>query len=275
MIVGDVSLLAPTLAIASALALTAVNGAIVARQTTAFALVMLGGCLVLVAGQAAWALGRPVFQVVPSWLSFFVMTIVAERLELSRLARTPRWASRAVVVMSLALAIAAVASLSEVPMSDRCVGVLIATLGAWLVRFDLARQTIRQSGLPRFAAAGVLCGALWLVVGGSLLALGGLSPGTLWYDAELHSVFVGFVVSMVLAHAPLILPAVARVAVPFHRVLWIPLAAIQLSLAVRVAGDLLAVPAARTLGGTLNAVSLGLVFAAVLYARSSTAHGKV
>jgi hypothetical protein len=85
------------LAVASCVALVAVNVAIVRRQPAAFTWLMLLGSVVLVAGSLVWALGRPVFQVVPAWIAFLVLTIVAERLELSRLAATPRRAQRAVV----------------------------------------------------------------------------------------------------------------------------------------------------------------------------------
>jgi hypothetical protein len=45
-------------------------------------------------------------------MSFFALTIAAERLELSRLAPTPRWASRAVVGISVIVALAAAAARS-------------------------------------------------------------------------------------------------------------------------------------------------------------------
>ena len=99
---------------------------------------------------------------------------------------------------------------------------------AWLFVFDLARVTIRQDRLPRYVAACLLAGYFWLGLGGALIAL------SVAYDAALHAFFVGFVFSMVFGHAPVILPAVLRVRFPYHPVLYLPLAVLHLSLAMRV-----------------------------------------
>ena len=80
---------------------------------------------------------------------------------------------------------------------------MLIAIGAWELRFDLARRTVARPGLPRFAALGVLAGAAWLVVAGVLLVRHGLPPAGPMYDAVLHAVFVGFVLSMVFAHAPI------------------------------------------------------------------------
>lgn len=257
----------PWLVASSALALVALNAAIVRRQSAPFTWLMLLGSVVLAAGDLAWALGQPVFQVVSTWMAFLVLTIVAERLELSRLSPTPRWAGRALVGACVLFALGACAAALGVAGAPRALGVLMALLGAWQLRFDLARRTLRQPGLPRFCAAGVLAGAAWLVLTGSLLAVRGLPSGGDLYDAVLHGVFVGYVLSMIFAHAPIILPAVARVHVPFSPVLYVPLAVLHLGLAARIAGDLLPSPPVREVGAIGNAVALVLFVLAVLFAR--------
>lgn len=258
---------APWAATASALALVALNAAIVRRQAAAFTWLMLLGSAALLLGDVVWALGRPVSQVVPAWLAFFVLTIVAERLELSRLAPTPRSASVALVVLASLLALFACAcALGHAP-ALRVLGVAMALVAAWQLRFNLARRMLRRPGLPRFAAMGVLLGAAWLLATGVLLASHELPPAGPLYDAALHGVFVGYVLSMVFAHAPIILPAVARIDVPFSSVLYAPLAVLHLGLAARVAGDLLGDFTLRQLGGVANALALGLFLLAVLYAR--------
>ncbi|HEV8105930.1 MAG TPA: hypothetical protein VGP97_00305, partial [Burkholderiales bacterium] len=72
-------------------------------------------------------------------------------------------------------------------------------------------------------------------------------------------VFVGFVFSMVFGHAPIILPAVLRTRFPYHPVLFVPLALLHASLALRVAG-------AVALGawGNAGAIVLFIVTAATL-----------
>jgi len=54
------------------------------------------------------------------------------------------------------------------------------------------------------------------------------------YDAALHAIFVGFVFSMVFGHAPVIVPAVLRVPLPYHPALYGPLALLHASLVLRV-----------------------------------------
>ncbi|MBY0432052.1 MAG: hypothetical protein K2Q10_12695, partial [Rhodospirillales bacterium] len=78
------------------------------------------------------------------------------------------------------------------------------------------------------------------------------------YDAVLHAVFVGFVFSMVFGHAPIILPAVLRVSVPFRPAFYLPLALLHLSLTLRIAGDLGDFGEARLWGALLNGVAVAL-----------------
>ncbi len=129
-------------------------------------------------------------------------------------------------------------------------------LAVWLLRHDLARRTVHQAGLTRFIAVCLLAGYGWLALGGLLGMAGALAPGHPWRDSALHAVFLGFVFSMILGHAPIILPAVARVRIPYHAVLYLPLAALHLSMAARGAGGLLGLPALQQAGGIANAVAL-------------------
>jgi hypothetical protein len=178
----------------------------------------------LLLGAAAWLAGNVMLleggAAVPWWIAFFVLTIAGERLELSRYLRRPPWVRRAFAVLVFALLLSA--------LFPRVLGVVLVLLAAWLFAFDLARVTIRQSGLPRYVAACLLAGYFWLALGGALIALATA------YDAALHAVFVGFVLSMVFGHAPVILPAVLRVRFPYHPLLYLPLGLLHASLALRV-----------------------------------------
>ncbi len=78
----------------------------------------------------------------------------------------------------------------------RLSGLGLAALGLWLLRYDIARRTVRQKGLTRYIAVCLLPGYAWLLLGGLLwLAYGGGAPAGPTYDAMLHTVFVGFVFS--------------------------------------------------------------------------------
>jgi hypothetical protein len=178
----------------------------------------------LLAGAAAWLAGNVMLleaqAAVPWWIAFFALTIGGERLELSRYLKRAPAVRRALAVLVGLLVLS--------PMAPRALGVVLLLLAAWLLVFDLARVTIRQDRLPRYVAACLLAGYFWLGLGGALMAL------STAYDAALHSLFLGFVFSMVFGHAPVILPAVLRVRFPYHPVLYLPLALLHASLAVRV-----------------------------------------
>lgn len=237
------------------LLLVAVNVAIVRRQPAPSTWLMLLGSLLLAVGTIAWALRRPVSDVVTTWMGFFVLTIVAERLELSRLAPTPRWARRGLAVLAAALAAASIAVLFGAPVV-RVFGALLAALGLWQLRFDLARRLLARAGLPRFAATAVLAAAGWLVVAGGLVALRGLPAAGPTYDAALHGVFVGYVLSMLFAHAPIVLPAVARVELPFTPALYASTGLLHAALLARVVGDLAGSALLRRLGASGNALAI-------------------
>jgi hypothetical protein len=61
---------------------------------------------------------------------------------------------------------------------------------------------------------------------------------------------------MVFGHAPIIFPAVLRVAVPYHPTFYLPLALLHLSLVVRLAGDAAGSFETTRAGGLLNAIAL-------------------
>jgi hypothetical protein len=88
----------------------------------------------------------------------------------------------------------------------------------------------------------------------------------------LHAILLGFVFSMVFGHAPIIFPAVMRVAIPYHWSFYIPLALLQASLATRVAGDLSKLDDWRRFGGMVNAAAL-LLF--VLGTAAAAVRGKL
>src|SRR5699024_12301263 len=87
------------------------------------------------------------------------------------------------------------------------------------------------------------------------------------YDAALHAVFLGFTMSMIFAHAPVILPAIARRPLPYHRRFWIPLLLLHGSVAVRLwLGDAYGSEVLRQTGGTVNVVAV-VLFALLVVTR--------
>ena len=237
--------------------LVAASVAVFARQRSLEMATLLGGAMAWLAGNALLFLGEPA---VPWWIAFFALTIGGERLELSRYLKRGAFARGAFMVLAAALLVA--------PLSPRLLGVLLVLLAAWLLAFDLARVTVRQTGLPRYIAVCLLSGYAWLALGGALLA------AAFAYDAALHAIFVGFVFSMVFGHAPVILPAVLRVPLPYRSVLYLPLVLLHASLAARVLGGVLENAALVRPGAWGNAAAIALFIAtaaALVFSRASSA----
>lgn len=231
------------LMVAGSFILLAASVVLTRRQSSLESWTLAGGAGCWLAGNAAAALGAPVVAAVPWWLAFFALTIGAERLELSRYLPRPRAAQWLFAGIVLFLMTSSVFSL-------QLMGAPLAALAAWLFAWDIARITVQGKGLARFIAFCLLAGYAWLALGGVLLALG---EG---YDAPLHAILIGFVFSMVFGHAPVIVPAVLRVALPYSRWMYLPLALLHTSLALRVAGGLAGEPAWRTAGSAGNALAI-------------------
>ncbi|MDX1665067.1 MAG: hypothetical protein R3272_14845, partial [Candidatus Promineifilaceae bacterium] len=65
-------------------------------------------------------------------------------------------------------------------------------------------------------------------------------------------------------HAPIIIPAVLRVEIPYRPLFYAHLLLLHLSLATRIAGDLLLEPALRRWGGLFNALAILLFLVVTL-----------
>ncbi|HJS38859.1 MAG TPA: hypothetical protein VJ789_12115, partial [Burkholderiales bacterium] len=236
------------LALAAAVLVVA-STAVLARQVSLEMATLLAGAVAWLAGNLSLLAG---LAAVPWWISFFALTIGGERLELSRYLKRGPFARGAFMVLAAALLAA--------PLSPRLLGVVLVLLALWLLVFDLARVTVRQKALPRYIAWCLLLGYAWLALGGSLLAL------ETAYDAALHAIFVGFVFSMVFGHAPVILPAVLRVKLPYHPALYAPLALLHASLLARVF-----VSTSAGAWGNAAAIALFIATAATLVLRGRRA----
>jgi hypothetical protein len=229
-------------------------------------------------GAVAWLVsavlvvsGQPTASVVPWLAAFLVLTIAGERLELSRVRRLTVAASRAFIATVALLVGGVTLTLVAPEFGWRIGGVGLLALALWLATQDVARRTVRMAGLPRFVALALLAGYGWLAVAGAGWLAFGAEPGVAARDTMLHALFLGFVMSMVFGHAPVILPAVLRVPLPYHPLFYLHLALLHTSLLLRViGGDLVGSAAAWQWGGVLNvvAVLLFLLLSAVTAARA-------
>lgn len=234
--------------------------------------VLASGAVCWVVAGGLWLAGWDVPRFVPWLVGFLVLTITGERLELSRLVGVGRVARRLFVGAAAVFAGGLATSAFTETAGVRVAGVGLLAFAAWLSRNDIARRTIRGRGVTRYMAVALLTGYAWLAVGGGLwVAVGRLGDGPA-YDAMLHAVFLGFVISMVFAHAPVIVPSVLGRPLPFRPSFYGALALLHLSLLLRlVGGDAVGSTVAWQWGGSLDEVALllflGLAATAVVTSR--------
>lgn len=235
-----------TLFVAGATVFSLVSLAIYRKHRALHTGVLAAGALCLLGANLWLASQQSLGRAMPFWIAFFVLTIGGERLELSRLVPVPEWART--LFGALALALAASAALLWPPLY----GALLVAIAAWLARYDLATRTVRAQGITRYIALCLLSGYVWLALGGALFALGA------GRDAALHAILLGFVFSMVFGHAPVIFPAVLRIALPYRPAFYAPLAVLHASVLLRVTADLADSAAWRLAGGAGNALAIAL-----------------
>ena len=264
LLVVGASPVAQLLLVLGAAGLLAVNLAMLRMHPTLDVGVIAIGAAFLLVGNAAWLTGRPIPVVVHWWMAFLVLTIVGERLELARVRRLSRDAVVAFAVIVGGYVGAELLIALDADLGIRLSGIAMVLLAAWLLRYDIAWLTIHRPGLPRFVAICLLAGYGWLIVGGLLAFANGMLWAGPTYDALLHAILVGFVFSMIFGHAPIIFPAILGLRIGFHPVAYVPLALLQVSVAMRVVGDLAPDAQLRMTGGLLGTVAIALYAAAVV-----------
>lgn len=259
-VLGGAAASATWLVAAASLAFVAVNIVVVKRQRAPHTTLLLVAAIAWAAGCLFHAAEVQAGSVVPLWFCFLVLTIAAERLEMTRLMRRRQGASQALYAIFAVMMLGATASAVSPAWAGALFGLSLSALSVWLVAFDIARRTVRTQGLSRYMAVCLLLGYSWLFVAGAAWAA--TSMGLPFRDAALHALALGFVFSMMLGHAPVILPAIARVKVLFGWVYYLPLALLHVSLVVRLVAGHVDVRV-LTAGATANALAIAAFVATV------------
>lgn len=241
-------------------------GVMVRREPHLHTITMFVGMCMWVIGNILWMFGFPIFRIVYLWMSFLVLTIAGERLELSRVLNPSPRQLRLFGLIAAALSAGAALSVLDLNWGTRLSGFSILALSLWFLKNDLATRNIRHANpLTRYIAVCLLSGFIWLGIGGALqLYFGALYAGPL-YDAALHAVFVGFVISMIFGHAPIIFPAILGVPVAYRSAFYIHLVLLHFSLVIRLLGDLMIQLDVRRWGGMLNELAILLFLGMTVY----------
>lgn len=215
---------------------------------------------VMALGAVAWMLGNFTFiytnfmaMATGWWMAFLLFTILGERLELSKFLPTPKWAKK---ILFWLIGLFFIGLL--IPFhgwGSMVLGGILVLMALWLLHYDMARIASKKGHQFKYIGIGLRVGYIWLALNGLILML--LENHALYYDLYLHTFFLGFVFSMIWAHAPVILPMVLNLKrTPFHPVLWAGWLVFQLSLLGRIISSFMEIYTYRTLLGIINGWSI-------------------
>ena len=260
------SFLSAMLITVGSLGTLAILGVMVRREPQIHTFTMALGALCWVVGNILWLFGYPIFKIIFLWMAFLILTIGGERLELSRVLKPTATQQSLFAAITMALLSGVVVSLFHLDLGARLSGLSMLALAVWFLKNDLARRNIHhRNPLTRYIAICLFSGFLWLGIGGMInLTIGASYAGPL-YDAALHTIFVGFVISMIFGHAPIIFPAILRVPIRYFSAFYAQLLILHLSLLVRVFADLRGLMELRRWGGLLNEVAIVLFLGMTVY----------
>jgi hypothetical protein len=218
-----------------------------------FLLIMLTGAICLLGGYLMLIHSRLYPASVPFWFAFILFTIIGERLELTKF--LPESRLKFYILFFSVLLFFAGLFLSYHGSGHLFAGLSMIILSLWLTRFDIAFKSVKIKGIHRYIALNLIAGYIWLLISGTLLIIS--ADMKYMYDATLHSFFLGFTFSMIIAHGPIIIPAIAGVArKPFHPVLYLWGMIMQISLIIRILADLAGSVQFRELAGMFNVIAV-------------------
>lgn len=245
---------------ASFLVLGFIYATIYRRQASLAILVQAAGVIGGVAAAALWAMGPGFAAAMPLCVLYAVATIIGERMELARVTMAGTRAENHLTLLVLGLAAASVIYVLAPAVGYRAMGLVLIAIAAATARVDVAKNLVRSHGLPRYSATCMLAGYGWLALGGYLWLLHGQSTGFA-YDASVRAIFLGFVMSMIFAHAPIIFTSVIRRRLPYHPVLYVPVVLLHGGLALRLLADCAEHTTALHTGGVVTIFAV-LIFLA-------------
>jgi len=229
---------------------------ILREHWVSYMIVMALGAAALLVGNLFWLFGWQVYHVVLWWAGFLILTIAGERLEIGRLVQKPKYSQPLFLGITVVYLVGLVSMPFNWDLGIRVNSLCILGLALWLLRFDIAQKTIKQSGLTRFIAVCLLSGYVWLIVAGMVGTIYGAVPAGPVYDTFLHSIFLGFVFAMIFGHAPIIFPAVLGFDINYKSRFYIPLVLLHISLLIRTVGEMSGFGWSRLWGGLFNIIAV-------------------
>ena len=235
-------------------------GYFLSKHNLLYLKVMLTGSICWFIGNLIWLRTGLYPLAAVWWIAFLLFIITGERLELSRFLPLKK---NKIYLLVFSLGLFLMGIIIPFHGDGRYLaGAGLILIGTWLLKYDMARKSIKIKGQHRFSAILLLTGYAWMIISGIMILLGDLYGFI--YDAVLHTFFIGFVFSMIFAHGPIILPGVLGQPIkPFHIFLYFPAILLQISLLLRVVTDIYSWSEIRKWGGMFNGIAILLFFMAM------------
>jgi len=219
--------------------------------------VMLAGSILLLVGNVMLLVHRFYPSAILWWIGFVLFIITAERMELSKFLPVHPRVKQLLIFLLLLFPLGII--LPHHGFGKYISGAALAGIAIWMLYNDVIMISIRKDGLARFSAVALLLGNIALLLAGIFLAL--FDNQLYAYDSFVHTFFIGFVMSMIFAHGPIILPGVLGIVVkPYHRILYVWLLILFGSLLLRLSGNMFMDLELRRVSGLLSALCILFYF---------------
>jgi len=140
------------------------------------------------------------------WSLFFIFTILGERYELIKNFKKISKISKYLIFSSILL-------LPFLQKFYSLKGIILVGLSVVFIITDIALINLRKTEPFRFTAYCILIGYIWLITYGLSFTIPNIN-----YDLRIHSLLLGFVFSMVFAHARMILPSILKTTTKFLKI---------------------------------------------------------
>lgn len=217
-------------------ALTGIYLGVWRRQQSVAVLIQLLGAFLGVCGIALWARGVDAQIMAPWWMAYLVLTIVGERIELARVAFIAHNIEWLILFASIAFAVALPVCLINPSVGYPLLGVTLGSMLLLAITHDTARKTYKIKGVTGFMGTCMLVGYTWAILAAAIWIFSPSGFEGYWRDMAIHGLAIGFTMSMVAAHASMIIPSITRRPMKYHPVLWVGWAVMQIGLLLRLLG---------------------------------------
>ena len=223
------------------------------KYSEKYLLLMLAGAVLLQIGILLPIFGNLIAASVPYLFGFLLFTITGERLELGKFLPNKKMKKP---ILYFGVSIFTLGIFMNFHSSGHYLsGIGMIVLALWMLKYDIVNKSIKSHGIHKYVGITLFTGYIWLLISGILMTAN--LSSVFYYDALLHSFFLGFTFLMIFAHAPIIFPGVAGFTFrPFHKSLYFWVILLNAFLLLRIISDIGVFIEIRKISGLLNGLTI-------------------